>query len=363
MTLHFYFARKFLWTFLLIMAVFVVLLGLIELVDKLQDFPDLPVLDVLEIVLLKLPGENYEILPLVMILATVALYLRLARSSELVVLRAAGRSAHGGLLAPLIVAALIGALAVAMVNPLVAATLKRYNDLRNAYDGSGSDVLAIASEGLWLRQGSATGQTVIHAARASSDLSVLFDATFIAFAPDGQPLRRINARTARLSGGAWQLRDVKTWTLTPDTNAEAQAVTATRETLASALTPDRIIDSFGKPQYIAIWDLPQFIAQLEEAGFSAKRYTMWYQAELSRPLFLVALVMVAAAFTMRPARTSRTGLSVMTALVLGFGLYYLRNFAQILGENGQLPILLAAWAPPVASVLLAAGILLHLEDG
>ena len=53
----------------------------------------------------------------------------------------------------------------------------------------------------------------------------------------------------------------------------------------------------------------------------------------------------------------------LTAVLLGFGLYFIRNFAQILGENGQIPVLLAAWAPPVASILLTAGLLLHAEDG
>jgi len=207
------------------------------------------------------------------------------------------------------------------------------------------------------------GQTVIHATGASSDVSVLYGATFISFAPGGQPLQRINAETARLGDGEWTLTNAKIWPLMPDVNAEAEAVTKARHTLPSALTQDRIIDSFGKPEYISIWDLPAFITQLEQAGFSARRYAMWLQMELPRPLFLVALVMVSAAFTMRHTRTSRTGLSVMTALLLGFSLYYIRNFAQILGENGQIPILLAAWAPPVASVLLAAGILLHLEDG
>jgi lipopolysaccharide export system permease protein len=49
--------------------------------------------------------------------------------------------------------------------------------------------------------------------------------------------------------------------------------------------------------------------------------------------------------------------------MLGFALYYLRNFIQIMGENGQIPVALAAWAPPVASLMLAVGLLLHMEDG
>ena len=48
---------------------------------------------------------------------------------------------------------------------------------------------------------------------------------------------------------------------------------------------------------------------------------------------------------------------------LGFGLYFIRSFAQILGENGQIPILLSAWAAPLAAVLLGLGLLLRTEDG
>ncbi len=363
MILHFYFARRFLWTFLSIFFTFVMLLGLIDLVDELQDFPDLTFGEVLEIVLLKLPKANYEILPLIVILASVALFVRLARSSELVVVRAAGRSALGSLIAPLTVAAMIGILSVTMLNPIVAASSKRYNDLVNTYVGFGSNVLAISAEGLWLRQGTSDGQTVIHAARASSDVSVLFDATFVSFSPEGEPLSRIAARTATLAEGEWQLTKAKKWDLGRGRNPESEAITSEEMSIPSSLTQARIVESFGKPEYIPIWDLPRFIAQLEQAGFSARRYEMWFQMELARPLFLTALVLVAAAFTMRHSRLGNTGVAVLTAVMLGFSLHYIRNFAQILGENGQIPILLAAWAPPVASLLLALGIVLHMEDG
>ena len=363
MILHLYFARKFFWTFTLIAFVFVVILALVDIADEVQDFPNLPFSGILEIVLLKAPSANYEILPLVMILATVALFLRLARSSEMVVVRAAGRSALRGLIAPVTVAALIGVITITVLNPIVAATSKRYADLIAGHRGGGSNVLAIASEGLWLRQGSADGQTVIHAIRASSDVSILFNTTFISFAPDGTPQRRIIAETAELLDGEWVLKKAKLWTLSDGGNPESTAQELAELTVPSPLTQDQIIDSFGKPEFISLWDLPDFITQLETAGFSARRYAVWYQMELSRPIFLVSLVLIAAAFTMRHARLSNTGMSVLTSIMLGFGLYYIRNFAQILGENGQIPILLAGWAPPIAALLLGIGLLLIMEDG
>ncbi len=85
--------------------------------------------------------------------------------------------------------------------------------------------------------------------------------------------------------------------------------------------------------------------------------------ELATPLFLVGMVMIGAGFTMRHARFGRTGVMVLLALLMGFGGYFVRNLAQIFGEDGQIPVMLAAWAPPLAVVLMSLGLLLHLEDG
>jgi len=363
MILHLYFARRFLTAFAAVAAALAVLTAMIELMDELGDFPGQPFRNVLGIVLLKMPWSNYEILPLVMILASVAMFLRLSRSSELVVLRASGRSAIRGLLAPALAALAIALIALAVGNPIVAATSKREHDLANSYRGQETAALAIAAEGLWLRQGHAEGQTVIFALRASSDLGTLYEPTFLSFARDGTPMRRVHADAARLGEGQWELRDAKIWDLGRGGNPEATARLVGTLTIPSELTQDRIIDSFGRPRYVSIWDLPGFISALEGAGFSARRYAVWYQSELARPLFLVALVLMSAAFSMRHLRGRGAGLMVMSAIGTGFGLHYIRNFAQILGENGQIPVVLAGWAPSVAALCLAGGLLLHLEDG
>ncbi len=365
MKLHFYFVRKFLLSFFGLLAAFFVLQALVELVDQVRRFQSFDVSfgGLVQLTLLNVPQGLYQILPLVMILSTIALFLGLARSSELVVVRAAGRSALRALIAPVAVSFLIGVVVVAVFNPIVAATSKGYHDLSQSYRQGGADVLSISAEGLWLRQGGVEGQTVIRAASANPDATVLFDVTFLAYAPSGGPLKRIEAREARLVTGAWELTDATVWPLASGLNPEANVTHSPQLNFPSTLTQERIRESFGAPNAISIWDLPAFIAQLKQAGFSTQRHSIWMQMELAQPLFLVAMVLVGAAFTMRHARGGGTGTAVLASVLLGFGLYYIRNFAQVLGENGQIPVMLAAWAPPAASVLLAWGLILHKEDG
>ncbi len=362
MRLSLYFARRFLWTFLLVFGAFFGLLLLIDVVDQLRrGAGDMAASRAIYLALMNAPQNLYRILPLIVILSAIALFLALARSSELVAVRASGRSGLRFLLAPFAAALAVGLLAVAVLDPLVAATSKEYARMAGSADGQ--SVLSVTSDGLWMRQGDDKGQSVIRAARAAPDGSRLDDVSFFLFSPEGLAIGRIEARSAELQASNWVLTGAKRWDLTvpnPEAIAEVQPDGAR---LPTDLTPQRIRDGFGEPSTIAFWDLPKYIRELEDAGFSARNYRVWMQMELALPLLLGAMVLVAAGFTMRHARFGKTGQLTLMALAAGFALFFLRNFAQVLGENGQIPIMAAAWSPPVAALLLSIALLLHVEDG
>lgn len=364
MILHRYFAWRFFRSFIGVFAVFVTIMVFLDLVEQLRRYSstDATFGEILNLTMLNVPQGIYQIMPLIMILAAISLFLGLARSSEMVVTRAAGRSAMRALASPLLVALAIGVGTVAIMNPIVAATSRQYEARGNALRGE-SNVLTLGSTGLWLRQGNAEGQTVIHAQSSNLDGTVLSQVTFLTFTPDVGPTMRIEADSARLVSGAWVVTNAKSWPLAGDNTAEAVATLHPSLNIPSTLTADQIRDSFGTPSSIPIWELPRFITRLRAAGFSAQRHEVWLQMELALPLFLVSMVMIAASFTLRHQRGGRTGLMVLFAILLSFGIYFLRNFAQILGENGQLPAMLAAWAPPFAAIGLSLGFLLHQEDG
>ena len=365
MTLSLYLARRFVTMFLMVFGGFFAVLYLIDMVEQVRRFSqtDIGLGQTAELALLNVPATLYRILPLIAILSAIALFLALARSSELVVIRAAGRSALRMLLAPLAAAFAIGGIAVAVLNPVVAGTTKRYDELSSRYRLGVDNIMSVSGEGIWLRQADADGQTVIRADRTNGDGTTFENVTFITFAPESGPFLRIDAREATLEGGGWAIREAKEWRFGPGTNPEREASRHDLLQLASDLTPDQIRDSFGTPSSIPIWQLPAFITGLEKAGFSARKHRVWFQMELALPLLMTAMVLVAAGFTMRHARSGRTGTMVLLAVLAGFAIFLLRNFAQVLGENGQIPVIAAAWSPPVAALLVALSLVLHLEDG
>lgn len=398
MILSRYLARRFLRMLLLIAAVFVAILFLIDVIEQIRRFGDegLGLGRVAFLAALNIAGSVYGILPLITLLAAIALFVALSRTSELIAMRAAGRSGLRIVAAPAVAAALAGVLAVMVLNPIVAATSKRY-DAASANAGTGiGQAVSVGRGAVWMRQGTRGaadgarparsdraddpsappaagaddarrvvaqgGQIVIRAARASPDATALFDATFLIFDADLGPVRRIEARSARLGDGRWTLSGVKEWPLDAP-NPERAARTGEQLTLPTELTAARIRDGFGAPQAVPVWQLPDFIAGLERAGFSGLRHRVWLMQELARPALMAAMVLLAAVFTMRPPRGRRTGVLVLGAFAAGVGLFFLRNLAQVMGEAGQVPAAAAAFAPPSAAALLALAALLRLEDG
>lgn len=364
MILHAYVARRFLRALGIVSAVFVAILLPVDLAEQARRVgPEHGFGAVMELALLNLPGSLYYMIPLFVLLASLLLFLGLSRTSEFVVIRASGRSALRAVAAPVVVAVLFGGLVIGALNPIVAITKQQYDIRIVQYLGGEERTVSITSEGLWLRQGSVTEQTVIRASASNADGTHLFDVSFFQFAPGGGITARINAAEAQLREEAWSLSTARRWLFAETMNPEANVETFETLTLPSTLTRDQIRDSFGRPDKIPIYELPALIAQLKQAGFAALHHRVWFQMELSAPLMLAAMVLIGSCVTMRHTRSGKIGLMVLIAILMGFGLFFIRSFAQVLGENGQLAIAIVAWTPPVSAILLSIALILHLEDG
>ena len=110
MILQLYLAQRYFKNFLTVLAIFAVIHMVVDLTEQMRKIAlnggDLG--DALTLALLNMPSALYSLFPLVVMLATLVFFLYLARSSELVVVRASGRSALRATMAPIGVAALIG---------------------------------------------------------------------------------------------------------------------------------------------------------------------------------------------------------------------------------------------------------------
>lgn len=369
-TLSIYVARRFLLMVLVMLVALsglVVLFDLIELLRRAATRQDVGLGLVTQIAALRVPFVSLQILPFAVLIGGIVAFWRLARSSELIVARAAGISAWGFLAAPVLVAVLIGTLATTAISPLSSMMLARAERLDAAYLRNASGVTAIAGGRLWLRQSDReqAGVAILSGTPAPRRRGTLpgfssFELNNVSIwrlSADDRPLERIEAPVARLMPGHWVLEGAMIFP------ADRPALPPRTMELPTELTPVRIEDSFASPDTLSFWNLPAFIGLLEDAGFSAVRHRLRFQSLLALPLLAAAMALLAAGFSMRHTRRGGTATMMAAGIAAGFALFMLDRITNEFGQAGTIPVVLAAWAPAMAGMLSALALLLHLEDG
>lgn len=358
-TLTRYIARQYLFwfgSFFFSIVAIIFLATVVDLLDRLAA-KDVPLSLTLEMALLKLPYLSQEVMPFTVLFAAMATFWRLTRSHELVVARAAGVSVWQFLLPVLGSSVVIGLLTVTAFNPLASILLSRYEHLEASYIRNQTSMLAVEKTGLWLRQADQNGQSVIHATRVKQEEVSLQEVIVFRYAKQDRFVDRIDAREAELRANSWLLFDA--WVSRP---GEPSVFHETLE-LATDLTVDRILESFAPPETISFWDLPDFIELMQASGFSAIPHQLQFNRLLALPMLFVAMVLLAATFSLRPQRRGRVGLVILAGMLTGFLLYFISNFVFAIGLSGTIPVVLAAWTPAGVSLMLGVAMLLHLEDG
>jgi lipopolysaccharide export system permease protein len=369
-TLMTYVARRFAAMALLMvlaLSMLVALFDLIELLRRAATRPEANFALVSQIAALRVPYVAMQILPFAVLLGGIIAFWRLTRYSELVVARAAGISAWGFLAGPVLVALLLGLGASMALSPLSSAMLARAERLDQLYLRNVGGITALAGGRLWLRQADdglqpqgvaiISGRPIASRELRPGEALRLAEVSVWRLSAEDRPLARIEATSALLQPGRWRFEGAMVF------GAARVAGAPQNLDFPTELTPERIENSFATPDTLSLWALPEFIKILEAAGFSAIRHRLHFQSLLALPLLAIAMALLAAGFSMRSARRGGVARMIAGGVSAGFALFVLDKITGEFGEAGTLPGVLAAWAPAGAGFLLAAALLLHLEDG
>jgi lipopolysaccharide export system permease protein len=357
-TLSRYIGLRFLRT---IAAVFGGIFGLIFILDFVEmlrraaDLPGATTPLLAAISFLRTPAIAEKILPFVMLGAAMIALVNLTRRLELVVARSAGVSVWQFLTPVVVIALAIGIFATTVYNPVSAFMKLRADRIETKI--AGRTLKASADAGLWIRQRSFDGQSILRAETSSDGGTNIGVVTAFVYDRDGHFIERVEAARGRHTPGAWELYAARI--NKPGENP--RGVDTYR--LATNLTAEQVTQTFIAPDAVAFWDLMPLVRRSEAAGLDANKYYLKFQELMARPLLLAAMVFIAASFSLRFFRFGGIARMVSGGVASGFVLYVATKLASDLGGAGLLSAPVAAWLPAILGTMLGVLVLLHLEDG
>jgi len=329
----------------------------VELMRRGADWPNATAVLLAKISLFRVPQLTERIMPFAVLVGAMSCYLALSRRLELVVARAAGVSAWQFVAPALIAAFIFGTVATTVYNPIAAMLHERSKRLEADMLGENLSALTESSSGFWVRQKSADGAAIINANSSRGQGAELGGVSIYTFDSAGHFQQRIEAKSATLKQGYWQLQDAHIYTSgkAPDIEDSYR--------VSSNLTLEQVRESFATPETVPFWQLPTYIEMADRAGLGAAGYRLQYQQLLARPFLLAAMVLLAASVSLRFFRFGGVQRMVLSGIAAGFLLFVLSKITEDMSKSELLSPVAAAWIPVVVGGLTGFVALLYQEDG
>ncbi len=353
----------------MVLGIFIITIMLVDTVEQLRTVGgdvSLSPTQAIALSAMRLPSLIEQTFPFAILAAAMMTYNQLSKSSELSVIRATGQSAWQFLAPVVFLAVLLGLLSMMVMNPAGAYLSENFESTRARLLEEGGQRADLAREDIWLRQGSAEGQIVIHAQSVDSTGQVFSNVKFL---EEGRQyengrttdqyrfVRRIDAQQARIVDGFWQLTGIIE--NTPDNAPQRMDKLA----IETDLDPNTLLTRFTSPDTVGFWGLPGFIRQTSQAGLDASQFTMRFFGLTALPVLYAAMALIGAIVCLRLSRLGGTSQLVATGAMSAVGLFFVTQVALSLGSSGAVVPIIAAWSPALCAFFIALAILAYKEDG
>lgn len=337
--LDLYIARTLLGTVTVTLSVLVGLSALIKFVEQLRRVGqgDYDMTIAALYVLLSLPRDIEQFLPMATLLGGLIGMGLLAQNSELVVMQASGLS-RWNIINSAMKSLIILIVAVMMLGEWVTPRSEaKAKELRTQALSGGS--LILSDELFWAKDGSdfvSIGEVLTE--------DTLRDITVYQFNPELELTNVLKADTALFKDQSWELQNVSLLSFFPTKIDKTQAKTLTWN---STLTPDKLSIVAIKPEALSIQGLIGYVKYLNSSDQDSARYELAFWRKISQPITVAVMLLMALSFIFGPLRSVTMGARTIMGVMVGFS-FFIAN--QVFGQVSlvfQLPAFIGALLPSI----------------
>jgi len=302
---------------------------------------------------LRVPQLIALFLPFSVLLGTLVTLAALNSNSEVVIFKSAGLSAHRILL-PLIVAALGIAVANFIFNETVLVNANATLDVWKASDYKALPGGPKVVTNSWVLAGDDlfNAETVIGSGAATTLRNVtIYDRT------GNRLVNVIRATAARPVTNGWRLTGVRSFDVARGVETAAEV-----RSIKSEVTPAQFTTVAVNADYVPFWKLLGDIREQRAAGKPVDQLIATANHKISGPLSAVLMPLLGAVAAFGLARSGHLFFRAVIGLALGFTFFVADNFLMAMGSFGNIPPILAAWAPFTLFFLIGEAVLFRTEE-
>jgi LPS export ABC transporter permease LptF/LPS export ABC transporter permease LptG len=316
------------------------LIGVVDLLQTLDRFlrTKPPFTTILEHFLYRMPGELYKGLPIIVLIATVFLFLSLTRQRELDALKAAGISLYRASLPIFLVAAGISVMAVIFQETALPDINAKAEEVdRVKIRGQLPRHLQRRTQ-IWYRSSDTRffRMALLDPVGKSMEGLMVID-----IGRDFQLIDRLDARLAQWTPEGWRLTDGVYRHMGPQNRVTSELFDARLVAMPEHI--DDFIQVQNAPETMSFLELRAYVSRLREGGHRVNRYLVQLYSKLSFPLVHLIMALVAIPFALVSPRSGGRAMGIGVAIVIAAGYWVVHSVALAFAHADLLPAALAAW--------------------
>jgi lipopolysaccharide export system permease protein len=351
MILSRYLMRAFLvrFTALLVgLVLFLQTLDLLAMANEVMAGGGAPVESLGRYVMLRIPSMVETVAPLAGLLGALTALVVMAMNSEILAMRAAGRSVLG------LMGGLVG---VGLALSIILFTFSEFvvvranaelEDWRDSGYGDGTEV--ITGENSWVMEGS----TIIRVGHVMRGGTILHDVRLFKQSDSSGITDIVSIRLAIWENGDWSTVEMRR---VGGTEEEDEPVVWDTQ-----LRPEHFIRFANHPNELSLNALQQYIGNVAIGSRPVYFYDTWLQQKIAGPIVLALMPLLAGIAAFAHHRQGSSIMTIVWGISVGFAFIVVDNILIAMGQFGSLPPLMAAWMPLALFGTIGVWIIFNFEN-
>jgi len=310
-----------------------------------------PVPSLARYVMLRMPSLAETVAPLATLLGALTAMVGMATTSEILAMRAAGRSVLS------LVGGLVGVglgLAVCLFlfsEFVVVPANSQMQEWRDAGFKTGEQPPK-SGENSWIME----GKTIIRVGSVMRDGTVLNDVRLFKQDDAGNISDILGIRLAIWENNTWS-----TFEITRLGGRDPAQRDTAPPTWDTQLKPEHFVRFANHPNELSLNALQQYIGTVAIGSRPAYFYDTWLQQKIAGPIVLALMPLLAAIAAFAHHRQGSSVVTIVWGITIGFAFVVIDNIVLAMGQFGSLPPVLAAWLPIALFGTLGLWLVFNLE--
>ena len=297
------------------------------------------------------PSRIYELMPISVLIGTIMVMARMAKTSEFTILRTSGLDPWRALRLLLVIGSVFVVLSFTVGDYLSPVTQRTAQLLKAKYQGR----ITVGQTGAWLKEKQLYNNYVVNV-RALSPANEMEGIRIYEYDNKGLVVSLTEAGAAQFAADqSWTLLNAERteFLIRPSTdslNKALETASMTRTRLDSLRWPTEISAEMVsvallKPDQMATIDLFNYVQHLKSNGQSAQRYEIEFWKKVFYPLSCLVMVILSLPFAYLHSRAGGIPTYVFAGVMIGISFFLLNNVFGYIGNLQRWEPWLAAAAP------------------